>query len=202
MFCLLGIDAGTSKSGVVVFDTYYWHVDYSGEIENNVLLSYLRHGLIQTCNAISVADKGIFLEKVQVGNYFDVCLIETIEAMGKRVGREIFETAIWIGRFQEACEGVLNKKVFLVSRKSEKRILGVKRSVKNTKTGKPISADSQIRSSILKKFDPSGGGNVPQIGTKKEPGPLYGVTGHAWSALAVVLAGLEIYSDELETILV
>lgn len=31
----------------------------------------------------------------------------------------------------------------------------------------------------------------PQVGTKAKPGPLYGVKGHSWSALAVVLTGLE-----------
>jgi len=36
-----------------------------------------------------------------------------------------------------------------------------------------------------------GGTRDAAVGTKKTPGPLYGVSGHAWQALAVaVVAGM------------
>ena len=37
------------------------------------------------------------------------------------------------------------------------------------------------------------------IGTKKNPGPLYGVTGDVWAAIAVGLAWRELRSDEADS---
>jgi hypothetical protein len=47
--------------------------------------------------------------------------------------------------------------------------------------------DANIRRRVLDIFPATGGGKTPQIGTKGHPGPLYGVTSHAISALALGL---------------
>lgn len=47
--------------------------------------------------------------------------------------------------------------------------------------------ESAVREAIISRFAPSGFG--PQgKGTKANPGPFYGVTGHMWSAVAVAVA--------------
>ena len=61
--------------------------------------------------------------------------------------------------------------------------------------GTPRAKDTNIRQRVIDIFPATGGGKTPQIGTKKEPGPLYGVTSHCISALAVGLT----YKYGLET---
>ena len=55
-------------------------------------------------------------------------------------------------------------------------------------TGKG-NRDSLVRQRLIEMH---GGDRSSAVGTKKAPGPLYGVASHAWAALAVaVVAGLE-----------
>ena len=49
---------------------------------------------------------------------------------------------------------------------------------------KPVRAALQA---LLDLFPRTGGGATPQIGTKGKPGPLYGVSSHAWAALGVAV---------------
>ena len=100
--------------------------------------------------------------------------IEMIASYGMAVGESTFETVLWIGRFMEkfgfdCCTKIYRKdvKLFLCNSMRAK--------------------DTNIRQAILDIFPDTGGGKTPQIGTKKEPGPLYGVSSHSMSALAVGL---------------
>lgn len=55
-------------------------------------------------------------------------------------------------------------------------------------TGKG-NRDSLVRQRLI---EIHGGDRASAVGTKKQPGPLYGVSSHAWQALAVaVVAGIE-----------
>ncbi len=55
-------------------------------------------------------------------------------------------------------------------------------------TGKG-NRDSLVRQRLI---EIHGGDRASAVGTKKQPGPLYGVSSHAWQALAVaVVAGME-----------
>lgn len=94
---------------------------------------------------------------------------EGIACYGMPVGRETFETCIWIGRFWQAF-GSCN----LVYRSEVKSHLC--RSMK--------AKDPMIRQALLDRFGP---GKEKAIGTKKAKGPLYGVSSHVWSALAVAV---------------
>jgi hypothetical protein len=51
------------------------------------------------------------------------------------------------------------------------------------------SADSRVRAACIADHETPGG--PPAVGRKAAPGPLYGVTSHAWQALGLVLAWLE-----------
>lgn len=96
------------------------------------------------------------------------CLaIEKIEAMGMAVGAEVFETVHWSGRFFQAWPWP--SKVIRVTR----------RAVKLHLCGNMRAKDPNIRQALLDLLGPQG--------TKKEPGPLYGVKSHAWAALAVAV---------------
>ncbi len=96
-----------------------------------------------------------------------------IACYGMPVGAETFETCVWIGRFIEAA----NTDPALVFRKD------VKMHLCHTMRAK----DANIRQALLDLFPATGGGKTPQVGTKKQPGPLFGVKSHAWAALAVAV---------------
>lgn len=100
-------------------------------------------------------------------NYLNVALvIEKIEAMGMAVGASTFETVFWAGRFAQAFgEGFQQV---------------TRRQVKLHLCGNMRAKDANVRQALLDKF-PGG------VGTKKAPGPLFGISAHKWSALAVAV---------------
>jgi hypothetical protein len=99
--------------------------------------------------------------------------IEMVASYGMAVGREVFETCVWIGRFAEAweCRG---GDVEFIFRKDVK--LHLCETVR--------ANDANIRAAIIDRYGP---GKEKAIGTKKAPGPLFGIKGDEWSALAVAL---------------
>jgi hypothetical protein len=101
--------------------------------------------------------------------------IEMIAGMGMAVGQTTFDTCVWIGRFQQAY--FRPDAVQFVYR----------RDVKLHLCGNSRAKDPNIRQALLDMFPRTGGGKTPQVGTKAMPGPLYGVSSHAWSALAVAV---------------
>ncbi|HEL3849490.1 TPA: hypothetical protein UMZ03_000153 [Stenotrophomonas maltophilia] len=102
----------------------------------------------------------------------DQLAIEMIASYGMAVGREVFETCVWIGRFVQAW------------RHPEDVRLVYRRDVKLHLCGNAKAKDANIRQALLDLLGPQG--------TKKAPGPTYGVKSHAWAALgvAVTVAGI------------
>lgn len=177
---ILGIDPGQTHSGWVVCENMHEspliRVIRSGEWDNEELLYSLRNTR-------------------ETGAVF----CETIEPMGIPVGHSTLDTMRWVGRFQEAWEATrpIHVGIRLVRRGDEKITLCGAATFRDPKTGRRRSVtDAQIRAALIERFPATGGGKVPQIGTKAQPGPLYGVRGHAWSALAVVMTGLSMAGDE------
>jgi hypothetical protein len=103
----------------------------------------------------------------------DALAIEMIASYGMAVGREVFETCLWIGRFMEAWEA-RGGAVKLIYRKE----------VKVYHCGTVRATDANVRASLLDRYGP---GRELAVGTKRAPGPLYGISGDQWSALAVAL---------------
>jgi hypothetical protein len=91
--------------------------------------------------------------------------IEMIASYGMAVGADVFQTCVEIGRFVE----VAGEHVSLVFR----------RDVKMHLCGSARAKDANIRQALLDRLGP--------VGTKKAPGPLYGVKSHIWAALAVAV---------------
>jgi hypothetical protein len=104
-----------------------------------------------------------------------------IACYGMPVGATVFETCVWIGRFIEAWGDEFTK----VYRKETKMHLCQTMRAK----------DSNIRQAIIDRYPATGGGKKPQIGTKAQPGPLYGVSKDVWAALAVAITFAETYSE-------
>jgi len=103
----------------------------------------------------------------------DVLVIEKIESFGMAVGAEIFETVFWSGRFAEAWGNDFHR-------------LG-RKDVKMHLCNSMRATDANIRCALIDKF----GGKEAAIGRKKTPGPLFGISGDCWSALAVAVTWAE-----------
>jgi hypothetical protein len=66
-----------------------------------------------------------------------------------------------------------------------------RRDVKLRLCGTVKAKDANVRQALIDMFPKTGGGKIPQIGTKAQPGPLYGVASHAWAAVAVAVTALD-----------
>jgi hypothetical protein len=102
--------------------------------------------------------------------------IETLACYGMAVGAETFETAYWIGRFIEhwAYTGVEPRRV-------------LRRDVKLHICGDTRAKDANVRQALIDRY----GGKAKAVGLKATPGPLYGMTGDCWAALAVAITAAE-----------
>lgn len=98
--------------------------------------------------------------------YADAYVCEMIASYGMAVGRDIFETVLWIGRFSQACEG---KRFDLVYRAEVKMHLCHSMRAK----------DANVRQALLDRF---GGKEATRKG-----GALHGFRKDLWSALAVLV---------------
>lgn len=94
--------------------------------------------------------------------------IEMIACYGMPVGAETFNTVLFIGRLQE-----------LWSSKMADFHLIYRRDVKMHLCGTMKAKDPNIRQALIDRFG--------VVGTKKNPGKLYGVSSHLWSALAIAV---------------
>ena len=145
---VLAIDPGTTHSGLVIMVD--GRVTSSGVLENSDVLDELQihRGTPVAC--------------------------EMIASYGMAVGKEVFETCLWIGRFMQAAGP---ERVRLVYRKDVKLHL----------CGSPRAKDANIRQALIDRW----GGKAEAIGNVKKPGPLYAVKSHAWAALGVAVTALE-----------
>ena len=154
---ILAIAPGTTQSGWVLIDA--GRVMRSGVLPNgdmlNIIMSYWRQTDVRLA-------------------------IEMVASYGMAVGKEVFETVRWIGRFQQAWHDP--EAVRLVYRQEVKLHL----------CGTLKAKDSNIRQALIDRYPRTGGGATPQIGTKLTPGPLYGMSSHAWPALGVALVAEEV----------
>jgi len=107
----------------------------------------------------------------------DVVAIERIRGYGIVAGDDTFNTCEWIGRFDLAATGS-GKQVRLIPRKDIKRHL----------CGNTTTNDKYIRQALIDRLG--------DVGTKKKPGPLYGISGHLWAALAVCITCADTCHDE------
>ena len=151
MCVLLAIDPGSSASGWVVYNSS-WGVVLSAGIDKNEVL----------------------LERLRSEQDADQLVVEMIASYGMPVGREVFETCVWIGRFKEAYDGP-SEWVY-------------RREVKLALCDSPRAKDANVRQALIDMFGP---GKGAAIGTKKVPGPLYGFKADMWAALGVAVAWVQ-----------
>jgi hypothetical protein len=149
-----------------------------------MLILSLDPGPVQTgycvTRGMDVVDSGVLVNK-QMRDYIceaiqvNVLAVEMIASYGMPVGREVFETCVWIGRFVQSW------------RYPEEARLVYRKDVKLHLCGTTKAKDPNVRQALIDLYPRTGGGKTPQIGTKGQPGPLYGVSTHAWPALGVAV---------------
>lgn len=108
----------------------------------------------------------------------DVCCIEMIASYGMPVGKEVFETCVFIGRLQERWLAIHKEEANLIFRKE----------IKIHHCGSMRAKDGNIRQALIDRFG--------IIGTKKEPGLLYGVSNDIWSAVAIATYYFDTFIDK------
>lgn len=127
--------------------------------------------LVWDCIANTVLDKAILpndklLEFIVQQQFTKEIFCEMIACYGMAVGKETFETCIWIGRALQICvdEGFQFTRIYRLN-------------VKTHHCHSAKAKDANVRQALIDKYGP--------VGTKKAPGPLYGIASHMWSALAI-----------------
>ena len=140
---ILAIDPGTTQSAYVALGCS--HIWVSGKINNEDMLEVIK-------------------------DWRDYPLvIERISSYGQRVGKTVFETAEWVGRYIQH--------YIDVGGSPEDITLIYRNEVKKNICPKVKSNDKIIRRAMIERYGPPG--------TKKAPGRTYGVSKDMWQALAV-----------------
>lgn len=152
---VFGVDPGTTQSAVVVVDAGTGIITQHLTDENENVLNFL---IDQWAISSILAAQP------------KVLVVEQIEAMGMLVGNEVHETTWWAGRFYQAWHGI--GRAHRMTR----------RTVKLHLCGTMRAKDKNIRQALIDRY---GASSAVSIGTKKNPGPLYGIHAHEFAALAV-----------------
>src|SRR3989304_5640798 len=137
--------------------------------------------IIDSYQILPNEDAIVFLERDEIWHHL---VIEKIESMGMAVGRSTFDTVFFTGRLYQALIGNFKDSISFISRRE------VKLHLCNSMRAK----DANIRQVLIDRFPATGGGKVSQIGTKKQPGELYGIKADMWAALAVAITWYEKHS--------
>lgn len=153
---ILAIDPGNQESGAVLIRAEDFKPLIIRKTPNEYLLDEI------TENA------GMFNEAV----------IEMVASYGMTVGASVFETCVWIGRFEQRLRD-FGKEVERIPR------LRVKINLCHKSTAK----DSNITQALVDRFAP----NEPNKGkgTKKAPGFFYGFKKDIWQAYALGVTYLD-----------
>ena len=113
----------------------------------------------------------------------DHLAIEYMRPRGMPTSRDEMDTQFWAGRLVQAWRRPWTP----IYRTDEKLTL----------CGDSRARDSNIRRALIDRYPPTGGGKVPQVGTKRDPGPLYGIRRDIWQALAVAVTWAELRQHDL-----
>ena len=130
----------------------------------------LKKGIVENGEMLEMLRDGLLNHDAFMRNLY----IEMVASYGMAVGQSVFETCVWTGRFIEAWGGPFE----YVYRKDVKIHL----------CGHTRAKDSNIRQAIMDRYGSERG---IAIGTKKAPGPLYGVSKDMWAALGVAITAAE-----------
>lgn len=151
---ILALDPGNTQSGYAIIEMPEFQLMDFGKIENTTLIRSFADGSVSYYDLSSI----------------DAVAIEMVASYGMAVGREIFDTCVWIGRFHQAAD---HPNTHYVYRKQEKEIL----------CGSLKAKDANIRQALIDRYAKHDLKNGK--GTKAKPDIFYGVSKDVWAAIAV-----------------
>lgn len=148
---ILAIDPGNIESAYCIIEKETYKPIEFGKIDNQQMLKQI----------------GLFKN-------IDCIVIEKVASYGMAVGKEVFDTCEWYGRFiQKYCDTNDSSRIEYIFRKE------VKINLCNSLKAK----DSNIRQALIDRFG--------VVGIKKNPGWFYGFKKDIWSAYAVGITYLD-----------
>jgi hypothetical protein len=164
---LLAIDPGNTESGWVVIDPTTSRPLAFAKSPNAELLEMLRGRYFPVRAAQAGASETAF--------DVDRVVIEMVASYGMPVGAEVFETCVWIGRYQQA----------LVDEWSLDAALVYRQPVKLHHCHSTKATDANIRQALVDRFAKG----LPNFGkgTKKAPGWFFGFGKDVWQAYALAV---------------
>lgn len=145
---ILAIDPGNIESAYCLIEKETYKPIEFGKVDNCELLNKIRA-------------RGF--------EYYEELVIEMIASYGMPVGKEVFDTCVWIGKFIEAD-------------KDEPKYI-YRKDVKMNLCNSMKAKDSNIRQALIDRFG--------VVGTKKNQGWFYGFKADIWSAYAVGITYLD-----------
>ena len=167
-----------------------------GPVKSGLVEMYIGNGGVPSlkfCGVVENPQVLSFLRAGMGGLGWHAVVIEYPQCMGMVASQALLDTAGWAGRFEASF-------ALGPSRHGYGDTHRVKRTdVKLHLCGTCRAKDSNVRQALIDRWGPRG--------TKKEPGPTYGIAGDAWAALAVATywldthtaqSGADIYIEELE----
>lgn len=158
---ILAIDPGNIESGYAVIEMPDFKLLEFGKVKNEELLA-------------DIEDRFVYDTTI------DAVAIEMVASYGMAVGKSVFDTCVWIGRFVQA---LANDGVDFVYRKDEKMCL----------CGSMKAKDSNIRQALIDRYAKHDFKNGK--GVKKNPDTFYGVSKDVWQAIAVGVTYYEMITE-------
>jgi hypothetical protein len=144
---ILAIDPANIESAYVIMDNDYKPLEI-GKVENDMLSQILSKNR----------------------DYVDEVVIEMIASYGMSVGKTVFDTCVWIGRFTEIAGAEKTKYVY-------------RKDVKMNLCNSMRAKDTNIRQALIDRFG--------VVGVKKDKGFFYGFKADIWAAYAVGVTYLD-----------
>lgn len=155
---VFAIDPGNTQSAYCVVDAATLRPLDFGKLPNEELREYIKEFRFDEC---------------------DRAAVEMLQSYGNLIGRDVLETAVWIGRFAERLDRKLYQPAAMVFRMEEKMHI-----CQSSKAG-----DAEIRRALIDRFcthDFRTG-----RGTKAAPDFFQGFKADIWAAYAVGLTYIE-----------
>ena len=162
---ILAIDPGNIESGYATIQMPDFKLLNYGKVKNEDLLGMFEEWFLGFDMDYSI----------------DAVAIEMVASYGMAVGKSVFDTCVWIGRFIQALDGAT---VDFVYRKDEKMCL----------CGSMKAKDSNIRQALIDRYAKHDFKNGK--GVKKNPDTFYGVSKDVWQAIAVGVTYYEKITEE------
>lgn len=151
---ILGIDPGNKESAYVFCEDT--HIIEFGKISNGDMIEKISH-ILRGHDAYVV--------------------IEMVASYGMAVGKDVFETCVWIGRFMQKCEDMTEPIPELIYRKEVKMNLCQSNRAK----------DSNIVQALVDRFADTLNHGKYGKGTKNNKGYFHGFFKDVWQAYAVAV---------------